>query len=37
MALSNGGGYTLEALFGIVRNGISEPDFMGWEFEGLQW
>jgi len=30
---SNGGGYTLEALFGIVRNGISEPDFMGWELK----
>ena len=29
----NGGGYTLEALFGVVRNGISEPDFMGWELK----
>jgi hypothetical protein len=27
----NGGGYTLEAELGIKPNGISEPDFMGWE------
>lgn len=26
-------GYTLEAEFGIARNGISEPDFMGWELK----
>jgi hypothetical protein len=25
------GGYTLEAELGIIRNGISEPDFFGWE------
>ncbi|MDP3609729.1 MAG: MvaI/BcnI family restriction endonuclease [Methylophilus sp.] len=30
----NGGGYTLEALLGIVPNGRSEPDFMGWEIKG---
>ncbi|MBI5437550.1 MAG: MvaI/BcnI restriction endonuclease family protein [Nitrosomonadales bacterium] len=30
---SNGGGYTLEALLGIIRNSISEPDFMGWEIK----
>ena len=29
----NGGGYTLEALFGIVPNGISAPDFLGWELK----
>ncbi|WP_157382447.1 MvaI/BcnI family restriction endonuclease [Burkholderia ubonensis] len=29
----NGGGYTLEALFGIVPNGRSAPDFMGWELK----
>lgn len=27
----NGGGYTLEAELGIAPNGLSEPDFMGWE------
>ena len=27
----NGGGYTLEAELGITPNGVSEPDFMGWE------
>lgn len=27
----NCGGYTLEAELGIVPNGYSEPDFMGWE------
>lgn len=27
----NGGGYTLEAELGITPNGISEPDYMGWE------
>ncbi len=27
----NCGGYTLEAELGIVPNGKSEPDFMGWE------
>jgi len=29
----NGGGYTLEALLGIIPNGRSEPDFMGWEMK----
>lgn len=29
----NGGGYTLEALFGVRPNGRSEPDFMGWELK----
>ena len=29
----NGGGYTLEALFGIIPNGRAEPDFMGWELK----
>lgn len=27
----NGGGYTLEAELGIKPNGLSEPDFLGWE------
>lgn len=30
----NGGGYTLEAMLGIIPNGRSEPDFMGWEIKG---
>lgn len=29
----NGGGYTLEALLGIIPNGRSEPDFLGWEMK----
>jgi hypothetical protein len=29
----NGGGYTLEALFGIVPNGKAEPDVFGWELK----
>ena len=29
----NGGGYTLEAEFGINPNGFSEPDFLGWELK----
>ncbi|MDP2327813.1 MAG: MvaI/BcnI family restriction endonuclease, partial [Dehalococcoidia bacterium] len=29
----NGGGYTLEAMFGISSNGIGEPDFRGWELK----
>lgn len=29
----NGGGYTLEALFGIIPNGKSEPDYLGWELK----
>lgn len=28
---SNAGGYTLEALLGVVPNALSEPDFAGWE------
>ncbi|RLB29197.1 MAG: MvaI/BcnI restriction endonuclease family protein [Deltaproteobacteria bacterium] len=28
---SNAGGYTLEAELGILPNGFSEPDFLGWE------
>lgn len=28
---TNCGGYTLEALLGVKNNGISEPDFLGWE------
>ena len=32
---SNGGGYTLEALFGITPNGIAEPDFRGWELKAF--
>ena len=31
----NGGGYTLEALFGIIPNGISSPDFLGWELKAF--
>ena len=31
----NGGGYTLEALFGIIPNGIAEPDFKGWEIKAF--
>lgn len=30
---SNCGGYTLEAELGISPNGISEPDFLGWEIK----
>lgn len=30
-AAQNGGGYTLEALLGIIPNGEAAPDFMGWE------
>jgi hypothetical protein len=30
-AALNGGGYTLEAELGITPNGVSEPDFQGWE------
>ncbi len=29
----NGGGYTLEAMFGIIPNGRAAPDFMGWEIK----
>ncbi|MDR1286403.1 MAG: MvaI/BcnI restriction endonuclease family protein [Treponema sp.] len=31
----NGGGYTLEALFGITPNSIAEPDFKGWELKAF--
>jgi len=34
-AAQNGGGYTLEALFGISPNGRSEPDYMGWELKAF--
>ena len=27
----NGGGYTLEALLGVIPNGFAAPDYMGWE------
>lgn len=30
---TNGAGYTLESQFGIVPNGHSEPDFLGWELK----
>lgn len=30
----NGGGYTLEALLGVIPNGRSEPDYLGWEIKG---
>ncbi len=29
----NGGGYTLEALLGVIPNGHSAPDFEGWEIK----
>lgn len=29
----NGGGFTLEAEFGIIPNGYSEPDYRGWELK----
>lgn len=32
---TNGGGYTLEALFGIIPNAKAEPDFMGWELKAF--
>jgi hypothetical protein len=31
----NGGGYTLEALLGIIPNGRSEPDYLGWELKAF--
>jgi hypothetical protein len=31
----NGGGYTLEALLGIIPNGRAEPDFLGWEIKAF--
>jgi hypothetical protein len=30
---TNAGGYTLEACFGIIPNGRSEPDWRGWELK----
>ena len=30
---SNCGGYTLEAELGVLPNGFSEPDFLGWEIK----
>lgn len=30
-AAQNAGGYTLEAMLGVIPNGIAEPDFLGWE------
>lgn len=32
-ASPNCGGYTLEAEFGIIPNGRSEPDYLGWEIK----
>lgn len=29
----NGGGYTLEALLGVIPNARAEPDFLGWELK----
>ena len=29
----NAAGYTLESLFGIIPNGIAEPDYLGWELK----
>jgi hypothetical protein len=34
-AARNGGGYTLEALLGIIPNGRSEPDYLGWELKAI--
>jgi hypothetical protein len=31
----NGGGYTLEALLGIIPNSRAEPDFLGWEIKAF--
>lgn len=31
----NGGGYTLEALLGVIPNARTEPDFMGWELKAF--
>ncbi len=31
----NAGGYTLEALLGVVPNGISGPDLLGWEVKAF--
>ena len=29
----NAAGYTLESLFGIIPNGVAEPDYLGWELK----
>jgi len=29
----NGGGYTLEALLGVIPNSRAEPDYLGWEIK----
>jgi hypothetical protein len=34
-AAQNAGGYTLEAELGILPNGVSEPDFLGWEVKSF--
>lgn len=31
----NGGGYTLEALLGIIPNGRAAPDYLGWEVKAF--
>ncbi len=31
----NAGGYVLEAQFGIIPNGLAEPDFQGWELKSF--
>ena len=33
-AARNGGGYTLEALCGVLPNARAEPDLLGWELKG---
>ncbi len=32
-AARNGGGFTLEALLGVVANSKADPDFLGWEIK----
>lgn len=34
-AAQNAGGYTLEAELGILPNGVSDPDFLGWEVKSF--
>ena len=31
----NSGGYTLEAELGVIPNGVSEPDYLGWEVKQI--
>lgn len=31
----NGGGYTLEALLGVIPNGDASPDYLGWEIKAF--